>query len=394
MRRFLLDALLLASIFVSVAYFQPARASPDFSISANPSSARGPALSSTITLTSLGGFSGNVNVSATVYPPGPSISLTSVVSSTSVILDLTSGGSASTPLFASSGVAGNFTINVTGTNGSLSHSIPVIFLAEPPPEDFSIDCCFPLGHGYMGRVAVGTNYTSWGWVTSLNHFSGQVSISITLNLNIPVTVSPSTVNVTDGGTVYPDVTFQVPSGSTPGEYYGAITGTNGTITHSEALTLTVDPPVPDYSISANPVSIKIDSWFSGLSTITVTSINGFSTHWGCLNLDVVVHPSPAEGPVPTIRPSCVNLVSGGTTVATLSFFSDLNTPTGNYTFIVSACLPTSGLGLAICRFTTVYVTITKNNDDPPVAAAVGGSSVAALMIAVAVLRRKRAVVPV
>ncbi len=243
----------------------------------------------------------------------------------------------------------------------------------------------------MGRVAAGTNYTSWGWVTSLNHFSGDVSITITLSLSIPVTVTPSTVNVTDGGTVDPDVTFQLPSSSIPGEYSGTITGTNGTITHSEALTLTVDPPPPDYRVVANPVSIKIDSWFSGLSTITVISINGFSTHWGCLNLDVVVRPSLAAGPVPTIRPSCVNLASGGTAFATLSTFSDMNTPTGNYTFIVRACLPS--LELTICRSTTVYATVTKSNDVPPVAATVGGSSAAALMIAVAVLRRKRAVVP-
>ncbi len=293
-----------------------------------------------------------------------------------------------------SGVSGSFTITVTGTDGSTSHSVTLYFIAQPFPADFSIDCCFPLGHGNMGRVAAGTNYTSWGWVTSLHHFSGPVSISITLNLNIPVTVSPSTVNLTDGGTVNPDVTFQLPSSSIPGEYYGTVTGTNGTITHSEALTLTVDPPDPDYSVSANPVSIRIDSWFSGVSTITVTSINGFSTRGGCLNLDVVVRPSLAGGPIPTIRPSCVNLASRGTAVATLSAFSDLNTPTGNYTFFVSACLPTSGLGVTICRFTTVYVTVTKNNYVPPVAATVGGSGVAAFIIAAAVLRRKRAVVPV
>lgn len=112
-------------------------------------------MSSTITLTSLGGFSGSVNVSASVYPSGPSVSLTSGVSSQSVILDLPAGGSASTPLFATSYVSGNFTITITGVSGPLSHSVPVIFEAQPLPADFSIDCCFSLGNGNMGRVAAG-----------------------------------------------------------------------------------------------------------------------------------------------------------------------------------------------------------------------------------------------
>src|SRR5213080_660849 len=154
-QRFLGWLPLLVGILVSVAFLVPVKAAPDFGISANPSSVAGPSLSSTITLTSLGGFSGSVNVSASVYPSGPSISLTRVFSSKSAILDLPAGGSASTPLFATSYVGGNFTITVTGVSGPLSHSVPVIFEAQPLPADFSIDCCFSLGNGNMGRVAAG-----------------------------------------------------------------------------------------------------------------------------------------------------------------------------------------------------------------------------------------------
>ncbi len=243
-QRFLGWLPLLVGILVSVASLVPVKAAPDFGISANPSSVAGPSLSSTITLTSLGGFSGSVNVSASVYPSGPSISLTSVVSSKSVILDLPAGGSASTPLFATSYVSGNFTITVTGVSGSISHSVPVIFEAQPLPADFNIDCCFPLGNGDMGRVSRGENYTSWGWVTSINHFSGVVNLTATLNLNVQVSIKPSTVIVPEAGMVEPTITFRVPTNATVGRYTGLLTSTNGSITHTEALTLTVDPPLP------------------------------------------------------------------------------------------------------------------------------------------------------
>ena len=227
-----------------MAVLVPVKAVPDFGISANPSSVAGPSLSSTITLTSLGGFSGSVNVSASVYPSGPSVSLTSVVSSQSVILDLPAGGSASTPLFATSYVSGNFTITITGVSGPLSHSVPVVFEAQPLPADFNIACCFPLGNGDMGRVSAGENYTSWGWVTSINHFSGKVNLTAALNLNVQVSIKPSTVTVPEAGMVEPTITFRVPTNATVGRYTGILTATNGSITHTEALTLTVDPPLP------------------------------------------------------------------------------------------------------------------------------------------------------
>src|SRR6266487_2521328 len=239
--RFFSYSLLLTLVALSLA-FLPVKAASDFSLSANPSSMKGPSLSSTITIASQGGFSGDVNVSATVNPLGPSVSLTSVVTRTSVILSLTSGGTASTPLFASSNVGGNFTITVVATGGSVSHSIQVSFQATPPPADFTVDCCFSQGHGYMGRVAAGENFTSWGWVTSVNHFSGNVNVTATLNLNLSITIRPSVVNVPDAGTASPDILFHVPVATKPGTYTGTMTATNGSIIHSEQLTLTIDPP--------------------------------------------------------------------------------------------------------------------------------------------------------
>src|SRR5206468_11110859 len=88
------------------------------------------------------------------------------------------------------------------------------------------------------------NYSSWGWVTSVNHFSGTVNLTATLNLKVQVSIKPSTIIVPEAGMVEPIIIFRVPANATVGRYTGLLTSTNGSITHTEALTLTVDPPLP------------------------------------------------------------------------------------------------------------------------------------------------------
>jgi hypothetical protein len=79
-----------------------------------------------VTLTSLSGFSGTVSLTSTLSSPGPQLTF----SPTPVVLS--SSGSASSTLSvsaASSGAystpvpQGNYSVNVTGTSGSLFHSV-------------------------------------------------------------------------------------------------------------------------------------------------------------------------------------------------------------------------------------------------------------------------------
>ncbi len=112
------------SIAVSVNVVVP----PDFSISSSPASLSfqaGSSSTSTITLTSLNNFIGTVNLTASVSPSGPSASL----NPTSVTLS--TGGSASSLLTVSSSTAGSYTVAVTGTSGSLSHSTAILVSVSP-----------------------------------------------------------------------------------------------------------------------------------------------------------------------------------------------------------------------------------------------------------------------
>jgi uncharacterized membrane protein len=100
--------------------------SGDFSITASPSSltvSKGSSAGSTITLTSLSGFSGTITLSVTVSSnSGPRTSL----SSSSVTL--TSGGQGTSILTLKAThktQIGSYTITVTGTSGSISHTVKI-----------------------------------------------------------------------------------------------------------------------------------------------------------------------------------------------------------------------------------------------------------------------------
>src|SRR5919199_1068975 len=89
---------------------------PDFSLSVSPASqslARGRAASYTVTLWPANGFSGSVALSATRLPAGASATFSPNPATTSS--SLTVQTSSATPL-------GTYTLTVTGTSGSLSHS--------------------------------------------------------------------------------------------------------------------------------------------------------------------------------------------------------------------------------------------------------------------------------
>jgi PKD repeat protein len=98
---------------------------PDFSISANPSSisiSRSSSGNTTLSLASLNGFSGTVNLSVTVSPSGPKASLSSST------VTLTPGGSGSDLLTIRAlkkTPVGAYTVTVTATSGTTTHTTTI-----------------------------------------------------------------------------------------------------------------------------------------------------------------------------------------------------------------------------------------------------------------------------
>jgi hypothetical protein len=107
---------------------------PDFTISASPSSqtvTAGNSTSYTVNTGALNGFTGTVALSASGLPSGASASFTpaSISGAGSSTLNVTTTTSAAT---------GSFTLTITGASGSLSHSATVTLVvnpvSSPPPQ--------------------------------------------------------------------------------------------------------------------------------------------------------------------------------------------------------------------------------------------------------------------
>ena len=104
-----------------IPYLEPVVA-PDFAISSNPSSLSinaGSSASSTITVSSINSFSGSVNLA--VSAPA---ALTTTLSSSSVPVSSTAG-SAILTISAASNAGGTYSVTVTGTNNTLTHSTTI-----------------------------------------------------------------------------------------------------------------------------------------------------------------------------------------------------------------------------------------------------------------------------
>ncbi len=377
---------------------------PDFSILANPSSQtvqQGSSATSSIMLSSLGGFSGTVNLATSPPPLCPSCP-NWTISPTSVML--MPGATAQATLTFST-TAGSptmtFNVNVIGTSGSLSHSVGVSFAVVPPPppspaglvciapsSSFSCPTLPPMFTGTVGgQLSVAVNVQN---SSALNGFDIQVltdpsilqpiSDSLTGTVLQNVLVVANSVNSTTGlvrvaavasgfittapttGRFF-SITYNI-VGATPGTFILFPVRCPGSSDDSVCVTVTdpavvpenvleanftsTAPPPPDFTIKASPTSLNIPKGQSASSTITLSSLNGFS---GGITLSATITPSLKKGPGVMLTPTSLSLVPGGTATASLMLSTNGASATGTYTVTITA---TSGM---LTRTVTVTVTI-------------------------------------
>jgi polygalacturonase/uncharacterized membrane protein len=305
--------------------------SPDFSISATPSSqtvTAGSGTSYTATISAISGFTGTVSLSVSGLPSGASGSFnpTSVAGSGNSTLSVST--SSTTP-------AGTYTLTVTGTSGSLTHSTTVTLVVNPAPTpDFTISA---TPSSQTVTAGSGTTYTTT--VTAVNGFTGTVSLSVS-GLPSGATGSFNPTSVAGSG----NSTLSVSSSSTTpaGTYTLTITGTSGSLTHSTTVTLVVNPaPTPDFTISATPSSQTVTAGSGTTYTTSVTAVNGFT---GTVSLSVSGLPSGASG---SFNPTSVT----GSGNSTLSVSTSSSTPAGTYTLTITG---TSG---SLTHSTTVTLVV-------------------------------------
>src|SRR3989442_3781182 len=116
--------------------------------------------------------------------------------------------------------------------------------------------------------------------------------------------------------------FTFSASTTPGTYTYFCT------IHRSAMTgqfiVSSPPPTPDFSISSSPTSMNVQQGSSAISTITLTSLNGFS---GTVTLSTN---TPSSGLSWKISPTGVTLTSGAPVTSILTVNASSTAPTGAY----------------------------------------------------------------
>jgi subtilase family serine protease len=281
----------------------------DFTISASPSSQsanQGTTANYTVSLTPLNGFSNTVSFSISGLPAGATATFTpaSLAGSGTSTLAITT--TASTP-------TGSYPLTITGTDGILTHTTPITMVVTVP--DFSLSAT-PASQAIVSGDS--TSYTAT--IAPLNGYTGTVSFSVSgLPAGATATFTPASVTTSGSSTLAISTT----AGTTPaGNYVLTITASDGTLTHTAAVNLSVS----DFSVAATPSSQTIVVGGSASYTVTATALNGFT---GTLNLSVTGLPPFATA---TFNPASLP----GSGSSTLTIATTSNTPAAVYSLTVTA----------------------------------------------------------
>ena len=199
---------------------------PDFTISANPTSITTSSSSqgtSTITIGSVGGFSDQVQLTATGIS-GVTINPTFVQGSGTATLTIPAG---TTP--------GSYQVIVTGTdtsNSAITHSVTINVQVNAP--DFSLSAS-------SNRLSVQTTRSGTDRITvsPVNGYTGKVALSASgAPTGVTYSFSTNPVSITSSA-VTSTLTINVARGTHTGTYPITIQGTAGTLTHTIQITLTI-----------------------------------------------------------------------------------------------------------------------------------------------------------
>jgi uncharacterized membrane protein len=299
----------------------------DFSVTVSPSSqsvAAGGNTTYTITTAGLNGlgFSGNVTLSVGSGLPTGSTATFSPNPIAGV------GSSTLTVTIPSSAAAGNYQFNAIGTDGTLSHSVPITLTVIAP--DFTISAS-PSSISVLPGGCVSYTVST----TALNGFAGVVSLSQSgAPSGSSATFNPLSINGAGSSTLTVCTSPSTPAGS----YTITITGISGTVNHNTPVILVVQ----DFSLSATPASQTVAAGTGTSYTVTTAALNGFA---GVVSLSISGFPS---GTTATFNPTSIN----GAGSSTLTVTTSTSTPGGTYTLTIT------GTSSGISHSTTVTLIVT------------------------------------
>jgi len=299
----------------------------DFGVSVSPTSQtvnQGQNIGYGVTVSSVNGFTGLVNLSITGVPTGASFTFSPSSLQGSGLSSLAIVPGANTP-------GGTYTLTITGTSGPVVHSTTATLTILVP--DFSLSSA-PASRTIL--VGQSTSYTVT--FSPVNNYAGTVSFTV---IGLPTGATPTfnPSSLSSAGTTSLSITTN--NSTPPGTYPLTITGTDGTLTRSTSVSLEVDAvPAADFTISV-PATITVKRNSSGSKTVTIGAVNNFT---GVVNLSTSGLPA-----LVTTSFAPTSVTNSGT--STLTFTVDHRATQGVYNVTVTG---TSGL---LAHSTTITLTV-------------------------------------
>jgi hypothetical protein len=305
----------------------------DFAVSSSPSTIMilvGSSRNSTVTVTGLNHFNGTVSLI-----PSSSAALTTALSLSSIT------ASGRSTLTVSAFVSGNYTVSVTATSGSLSHTI----LLTVQAMDFAL-----TGDPGYSIVTVGSTTNTSPTVTSLSGFSGNLTLTVTVLYPIyvppnvpssgthpPIRLAPLPILPTastnlawillgSGGSGRFTITIVASPGVAAAYYPLIVTAGNGTLSHSILITVIVR----DFSLTAAPSSVTMTPGTNSTTTLGLRSLDGF---FGNATL---VFQGASGGVSGSLSASVLYVPFNGVSNAVLTIQASSTTSPGNYTLTIQA----------------------------------------------------------
>lgn len=193
--------------------------------------------------------------------------------------------------------------------------------SPPPVADFSI----AVSPAAITAAAGSSNSKFTVSTTGQNGFTGSATVTLS-GLPAGATTSPaSPFNVAAGGSQA--VTVSVPATAAGSNYTVTATGSSGSLTHSTALTLTVNA-TQDFSIALSPNAITTGAGTSSSTfNASITGLNGFT---GTAAVTITGLPAGAT----TSPASPFNVAVGSSQTVTLSLPTTVSG--GNYSITATA----------------------------------------------------------
>src|SRR3989441_1274524 len=348
-------------------------ARPDYTITTSPFSQSIPQGGTgvvSLTLQSVNSFTGTVTLNNASIPLGLPVTF----SASSVTL--TSGGSQAvtamiSPTASNLGGAYDLILNSTGPSPlSIIHPTSVSITVTVP--DFSIvasptSLVNPLGSSNSSTLTL----------TSINTFTGKVTISFTVSpivanspsitlTNSSHTGSSVTVDLSSGGSASATLTVTSTTSTATNSYSIRVTGVSGSLSRSTSVSVSVVP----FSISASPVSVSLTSSTGSFATSTLT-ITSLATSHIDVTLSSSVSPSTtrplairfanATTPSPGVPTLIEGVAAGGTSSLTLNVTVSCSGTPSVCTAVSTYTVKVTGTVGTASRFVNVAAMVTATS---------------------------------